>query len=56
MKDSNYYKDQIVELVQNIDDIKSLKMIYSLISKLLAIDDERVLSIANRLIMGITKH
>lgn len=56
MKDSNYYQDQIVGLVSNIDDIKSLKMIYGLISKLIAIDDERVLNIANRLILGITKH
>lgn len=55
MKDTDY-KDKIVELVFSVDDVKSLKMIYDLISNLLAIDDERVLSIAKRLIMGITKH
>jgi hypothetical protein len=54
MKDSDY-KDKIIELVCNINDEKSLKMIYSLISTLLAIDDVRVLNIAERLILGITR-
>ena len=54
MRESDY-KDKIVELVCNIDDEKALKMIYNLISNLLAIDDKRVLSIAERLIRGISR-
>lgn len=54
MRESDY-KDKIVELVCNIDDEKSLKMIYNLISNLLAIDDERVLNIAERLIIGVSR-
>ena len=54
MNDSNYYKDKIKRLVYSIDDDKSLEMIYMLLSKLLAIDDESILNMAIRLITGIT--
>ena len=55
MKDSDYYKEKIISLVNSVDDVKSLEMISSLLSKLLAIDDERIIDIAARLITGITK-
>ena len=54
MKDSYYYKDKILRLVNGIDDVNSLKMIYILLSKLLAIDDEGILNVAIRFMTGIT--
>lgn len=55
MNECDEYKDKIIRLIYSIDDVKTLKMIYSLISKLLAIDDERILDIATRLIIGISR-
>ena len=55
MQSSDYYKEKIIRLVNDVDDVKSLEMIYSLLSKLLAIDDERILDLAIRLITRISK-
>lgn len=55
MQGSDYYKEKIIRLVYSVDDAKSLEMLYGLISKLLAIDDERIFNVVIKLITSISK-
>lgn len=54
METSVNYKDKLVELVTNAD-AKEQKMLYGIISNLLAAEDYRVLDVFERLIKSIIK-
>lgn len=55
MKDSNFYKGQIVELVQNIDDVVFLHRLYKLIRIIIKIDDDWMLRQFDKFIDNIQK-
>jgi hypothetical protein len=55
MKDSNFYKDQIVELVQNMDDVVFLRRLYKLILIIIKIDDDWMLKQFDKFIDNIRK-
>jgi hypothetical protein len=55
MKDSDYYKDQIVELVQNTDDIVFLRRLYKLILVIVKIDNDWILNQLDKFVENIQK-
>ena len=55
MKDSNFYRNQIVELVQNTDDIVFLRRLYKLIRIIIKIDNDWMLKQFDKFIDNIQK-
>ena len=53
MKDSNYYKKQIIELVQNTDDTIFLRRLYKLMQIIMKIDDAWILNQVDKFINNI---
>lgn len=53
MKNSNYYKDRIIEIITSYDDIVFLRRMYKLIYIITKIDDNWILNQIDKLIDNI---
>jgi len=54
MKNSNYYKDKIIEIITSYGDIVFLRRIYKLIYIITKIDDDWILNQIDKLINKIS--
>ena len=55
MKDSDYYKDKIIEMVSSTDDAVFLRRLYKLIQVIIKIDNEWILNQFDKFIDNIRK-